>query len=303
MGVEQVKHSRKALWVNALAFAAAGLLTGRAPASGPDVVRSGHRPHIRDQETDCVTCHTTVESSQSAQDRNIPGHDVCFDCHDGDTAPNACQTCHTNPDQARAAPAPVREIKFSHAKHVERGLACTFCHKEVNPNAESEELVIGLPDMGTCFTCHNGQRARVGCETCHTRLAGRLPKDHQAGWTQRHAEVAKSDVPTCAQCHVQEGDCDVCHRGDNLNGLPHQEGFITSHAFTFYSKAKDCGACHDFQVSCVGCHRSRYVYPANHSLANWRERHKGFAATDMESCAACHDVAEPTCVQPGCHRD
>lgn len=295
-----MKSSLRTWSIGGLMLTGIGVWVGIVAASAPDEVRSGHRSHVKDQETECTTCHTTIEESRIAQDRNIPDHDVCFDCHDGDTAPDDCNTCHTNADEAETRPAPEREVRFSHQAHIGRGMACLACHREVNPEPDGE-LVYSLPDMAACFTCHNGQRARLGCETCHTKLATRLPKDHQPGWTQNHAEVAKSDLSTCAQCHVQEQDCDLCHRGDNLAGIPHREGFITSHPFTFYSKTKDCAACHDFRVSCVSCHRSRHVYPANHSIATWREDHEGFAATDMESCAACHDEAGPTCMRSGCH--
>lgn len=286
--------------IAALTVVGLGVWVGMVAATGRDEVRSGHRYHVKEREAECVTCHTSIERSQTAQERNIPGHNVCFECHDGEAAPNHCNTCHTNPDEAEIGAASQREILFSHKAHLERGMSCGACHREANPEAK-EELVYSLPGMETCFACHNGQRARLACESCHTQLASRLPKDHQPGWTQRHAEVVKADLSTCAQCHVQEGDCDLCHRGDNLSGIPHEEGFITSHPLTFYSKTKDCAACHDFQVSCVSCHRSRYVYPANHSLSNWREEHRGFAATDMESCAACHDEAQPTCMRSGCH--
>jgi len=293
-----VKTGVNRWWVIAAILAGIGLWAGMGLATAPDRLKTGHRRHVKELGTECAACHTTIPQSTAASDRNVPNHDVCFECHDGDTAPDECTTCHTNADEAVELPNPPREVLFSHKAHLERGMQCITCHAEAKPGADGE-LVFGMPDMEACFACHNGQQARLGCETCHTRLATLLPKDHQPGWTQRHSEVAMTDLSTCARCHVQEQDCDLCHRGDNLQGLPHREGFLSSHAFTFYSKTKDCGACHDYQVSCISCHQSRHVFPANHSLANWRERHDGFAQTDMDACAACHDNAQPTCLR--CH--
>ena len=147
-------------------------------------------------------------------------------------------------------------------------------------------------------------KAATDCVTCHAQLTiGELvPKGHQVPeWQRVHSEIARDDASTCAQCHVQEQDCDVCHRGDDLRGIPHREGFAESHPFSFYSKNKECASCHEFQNFCVTCHQARRIFPANHSFADWIERHREFAEMDLESCAACHDESEPTCARVGCH--
>jgi len=286
-------------------IAAAGLV-GIVLASGPDVVRTGHRYHVKELQMECTRCHASIPHSTSANDQNVAGHDECFVCHDGTTAPDACQTCHTNPDEATTLVIPPREIHFSHEAHVERGATCATCHHQVRVDRFGDP-VYGLPGMGECVTCHNGRTAPMACTTCHTRTGKLPPMDHEPGWIQRHGEVARGETEVCAQCHVQEQDCDNCHRGDNLQGIPHQEGFIETHPFIFFSKTKDCGACHDFAASCRPCHESRGVFPANHLPRSvWADpstggRHRDFASTDMEFCAACHDEAQPVCVQ--CHED
>ena len=299
-------------WLSLVLVSAMLFFVGVVLAATLDKVKNGHEYHISDLELDCSTCHVSIDGSTSSNDRNIPDHEACFECHDGDSAPDDCEWCHLNPDEAEAKALSPRAITFSHEAHLGCELECTQCHTVVGKN-ERDQLIYGLPSMPTCMTCHDGRQVSAECTLCHINTDNLLPQDHRLQWMQRHDEVARSDISTCAQCHVQEQSCDMCHRGDNLQGIPHREGFVDTHAFSFYSKSKDCTACHDFAVDCVSCHRSRRVFPTNHSLPNWatrphgdvantrtdNNRHADFAETDMDACAACHDQDQPICAR--CH--
>lgn len=306
-GADAMRERQIGYWATVALIATAALILAQAPgatAQDVDQTRSGHTYHLDDLGSDCTDCHTTVEESVSSTDRLIPDHDTCFDCHDGFGAPDDCETCHTNSDEAVAEGVPPRNVDyFPHATHLESGIECETCHTRAGVN-EVEQITFAMPAMETCTNCHDGVRAAIECETCHDlgAPASLLPASHDvAQWDRLHGAAAQDIRSTCTPCHVQEQDCDVCHRGDNLRGLPHREGFINSHAFTFYSKQKECAACHDFEVFCVSCHTTRRVFPANHSFANWAEAHGDFAEHDLEACAACHEEADPTCERSGCH--
>jgi len=56
-----------------------------------------HEPHMTADAGNCDTCHTTIRSSTSARDLNIPGVDSCRTCHaSGKQAAKAtgCEACH-----------------------------------------------------------------------------------------------------------------------------------------------------------------------------------------------------------------
>ncbi len=284
-------------------------LTGEALQAAQildNATKSGHTYHIDELMSECVDCHRTAMESTSATDRLIPDHDTCYDCHDGFGAPDDCETCHTDVDNAASLGVPHRNVDFfSHKIHADRGVDCETCHTRVGMSAD-EQIVFGMPPMDTCTDCHNGVKAEIRCETCHTptALLTLLPETHEVPqWNTLHGEVARVDDATCATCHVQEQDCDACHRGDDLRGIPHREGFQSMHAFSFYAKQKECAACHDFASSCVACHQMRRIMPANHSFSSWVKPdggdHAGFGATDLESCAACHSGSSPSCIR--CH--
>ena len=290
------RRAKRSAWV--IAPVLAGSLALAAGLSSVDAVRSGHRYHVEDEELACVECHSSIPQSALSNDRNVPGHRECSECHDQVDEPDECGLCHTDVDGAAATANPKREVIYSHKAHAEREIRCVECHQRKGKDKLGEDIY-ALPEMKQCTECHEGRKATLLCTSCHTRLDTLLPKDHRLAWTERHGEVSREQTETCGRCHVQEQDCDACHRGDNLRGIPHRDGFIDTHAFTFYSKTKDCSACHDIGFSCRDCHVARRVLPINHSLAGWRERHGDFAQSDMEACAACHDEAQPTCLK--CH--
>jgi c(7)-type cytochrome triheme protein len=309
-----VKFNVAMRWMPILLFGAVALaMMGYSDALSANTARSeqvdnytksGHTYHLDDMGSDCVDCHAMAEESVSATDRLFPDHDTCFECHDDYGAPQDCETCHTDPDMAAAAGTPARRVDyFNHSAHLNMDLGCQTCH-ERSGESEAGQIVFSMPPMETCSECHNGVKAADECETCHSSVSmgDLLPGSHMIPeWSRAHSSVARDDASMCASCHVQEQDCDMCHRGDNLSGIPHREGFVDSHPFSFYSKDKECASCHEIQDFCVSCHQARRAFPTNHSFGDWTARHGDFAETDLESCAACHDDSEPTCANVGCH--
>lgn len=299
-----MKSTMTLRWVAGGAAALSIIALAVAFALEPDITRSGHTFHLDVLGSACVDCHRTATQSMSAADRLIPDHDTCFDCHDGFGATDDCAACHTNYEQAMYRERTPRDVDhFPHKTHVDMGIDCRECHPDAGENVIGER-VFALPDMPTCTHCHDGVKAEIMCETCHTTaaLTHLLPESHRVpGWDYHHGSVARTDIKTCSPCHVQEQDCDMCHRGANIMGIPHREGFFDTHSFVFHTKQKECAACHDISSYCVDCHQQRRVMPANHSFMSWLSDHDSAAKTDLESCAACHDGSNPSCAQPGCH--
>ena len=54
-----------------------------------------HNLHIDDMELNCSDCHAGVTSEDG---KIFPEERFCLECHDGDTADNSCEYCHSNPD-------------------------------------------------------------------------------------------------------------------------------------------------------------------------------------------------------------
>jgi hypothetical protein len=84
-------------------------------------------------------------------------------------------------------------LRFKHAKHLEKGIACDTCHE----NRHRHGTII--KDRAACMSCHHGNEAQA-CTDCHeTQVAmrsGSLPG------VPGEPDVMAADV-----------ECDVCHAG------------------------------------------------------------------------------------------
>ena len=58
-----------------------------------------HRQHVRLRDLQCKDCHFNVVHT-SEGGTPIPPMGVCAMCHDGESAPNECSTCHETPPTA-----------------------------------------------------------------------------------------------------------------------------------------------------------------------------------------------------------
>jgi len=61
--------------------------------SNKDLIKFSHSLHS--ELVECADCHSTVAESISLNDRLLPNHDNCVDCHDVEDD-NECKTCHIN---------------------------------------------------------------------------------------------------------------------------------------------------------------------------------------------------------------
>lgn len=322
-------------------FAADGPSTAVYPAQDVRVVFS-HAQH-RKADIDCTQCHDAVEKSKSASDLNIPGHEQCESCHDIPAArrgeatdpKSSCETCHlgvrTERDPYVPDVFPANNLKFPHAVHVAKGVACAKCHAGI------DDAELGTRDhlmkMTGCLACHDGEKAPNRCATCHlsepdgvliTRFAsgslaptGKLrDDDHGRDFLRRHAQLATSDLESCSSCH-RAVECETCHAASSKAFRVHPPDWMASHGISSRSQAMDCAACHREQSFCVACHQqtgaaseSRLRVPGSplgatrfhpdgwSSLVRGNPNHHSFQAQqNIESCASCHQ--ESTCIK--CH--
>ena len=266
--------------------------------SQTDIIFS-HQFHIEEMETGCIACHIDIESSESATDDNLPTMDECSACHDVEDDTN-CGMCHKNTDEPGAAVHVEHTYNFNHAKHLAQGLTCERCHTAV---INSEEPVNNaFPVKKDCMGCHNNQTASSECSLCHTD-GMTLATIHPADWRHSHGQQVKFDDEFCQACHQMPDFCIKCHMGDNLLGNVHDLNFQFTHGLEAQAKQADCAVCHSQQAFCTTCHESGNRMPLAHSASYWIARHGRVAKNDPENCAVCHDTADPTCANGGCHND
>ncbi len=318
------------------------LISGNASAQETEkgVLLFSHMMHIEDLGAECITCHPGAETSVKAEDWNMPTHEECMTCHDGDTAREECTVCHGESEQGVAAPAAGREYKFNHASHLAmEGKTCDSCHTGL----DKTDLAVpeNLPPMETCVSCHNDAQAPQNCEFCHTQTPALRPASHKANWITRHDDAAKSESEDCTICH-SASYCQECHEGAQLveasSGYAERFGAAASaswgnqsliiskihdlnyrytHALDAKSKTQDCQLCHRSDDFCSECHATVNQggpnKPVWHGGADWGAlafgrgtgggQHALLAKRDISNCSSCHDAngEDPVCLL--CHMD
>jgi hypothetical protein len=338
-------------WWTSIAFAALlGAAWGRAPyaddtAPSPVIYPEQRLPLVFTHAAHlgrgmvCVDCHAAAVTSRSAVDNLLPGEDACRGCHAIDraqpdkqaTPPARCDACHVG-YVAGQVPArvylPPPNLKFDHARHVGRGVACTACHGDLAAEGVALATRDQLPRMRLCLDCHDGKRAPSACSTCHLAEVGVLRTDlddgalipsgvvygdaHDLGFAHHHAAAASRDPAYCAACHRQSF-CSDCHAGLVKPMDFHPGDYALTHAADARRNSPDCSACHRKQSFCVGCHersgvgsrasgfdaadpRARF-HPDDWASLAGANRHAREARANLDACASCH--REDDCL--ACH--
>lgn len=236
---------------------------------------------IKGEGLACDFCHEHIQEETSSAERQIPGHEVCENCHiDWMGAPDApppikdCARCHGDLDPARtssrAAPLeiPAPNIRFSHADHAKAKVLCTECHSRVPDKTLATRD--DYPKMDRCIECHESRRVSTECKTCHLtgatgRLVTRFPEGnlvparyfgfmaHTGDFLRDHALPATRQGQLCQQCHGQD-DCLQCHDGVARNVRYHPGDWIAVHGIRSRLDDFRCQSCHREQTFCLSCH-------------------------------------------------
>jgi hypothetical protein len=246
-------------------------------------LRFSHVQHLTAAGLTCTFCHNKIARSTKTEDRNIPGHPECDECHDR-TAKEpakakpaaACETCHVGyssvrKDVALTADMPQAYIKFPHKNHLDRKINCATCHGDYVKEKVALATRDHLPTMTLCLTCHDNRQAPFACRTCHLtdrsgmvrteyptgvlKPAGIFRNDrHDAAWLQNHRVSSANDKAYCMNCHTEQY-CVDCHNGAMKPLKIHPGDFVSMHPIFAKSAAQSCDSCHRDQSFCLSCHQ------------------------------------------------
>jgi hypothetical protein len=303
-------------------------------------IRFHHRKHVQELGLRCVSCHDAARTSKKSADTLLPEGSACDACHGtkhdekgvsaGPGLEGQCGYCHVGyreSDGQRVADVsiPPPNLKFDHALHFQKGIACQSCHGGV----ASLELATSdqLPRMRGCFGCHTNQTGKPGkpsklCSTCHFTEKGTLLKtsfpggqllppawlydsEHGSDWIERHKRVAGNDSRFCANCHTEKY-CTACHDGRVRPRRIHPNDFLSMHAIAARQNDPTCTSCHQQQSFCLGCHQRSGVTltgPTGNTRTRgrfhppksvWTEgvrgagHHAWEAERNLNACVSCH---------------
>jgi len=242
----------------------------------------------------CTSCHSDVETSDSAADVLLPSPKACDGCHGSDhtdvttvlagaTPRGACGFCHLGyaaGDGNHVAPldVPRANLHFTHKKHLARGIECAECHGVV---ARLELATRDqLPRMAGCFGCHQSpdsagaHAARSECTTCHLREIGEgaHPRGETfAGTGGRMRTVFATGVLKPPRW---------------LHDAQHTPDWIQRHREVAAADSQFCASCHT-ENYCTDCHDGR-VRPRSIHPADYISMHPIEARMATQKCTSCH---------------
>lgn len=156
----------------------------------------------------------------------------------------ACRKCHTS----YRTVSPGGDLKIPHKAHVEvLGMECVTCHKDLVHSLNRRGF--NRPDMKTCLTCHDGDKASDKCMDCHTQK--QTPETHtKPDWLQVHGAAAQTGQ--CATCHDWTPDyCADCHRKKPAS---HAGNWKQEHGPAAKLRDGGCIVCHGGERFCKTCH-------------------------------------------------
>ena len=202
------------------------------PESYKDLIFT-HEPH---EDYKCSKCHEGIDNVKSLQKIDWPSMDKCKECHDGDTAPIECETCHSKIRKDKAPESHNGAWGSKHGLESKFDDSCRFCH---DPNFKK-----------------NGKF----CQDCH-RI--KKPKDHNFNWkTSQHGMEAIHDRKVCATCHTASY-CADCHKSEKP--ISHKRGDWVKfkpepgHAEAAKKNFRSCNVCHKTS-DCTECHNGMIMY-------------------------------------------
>ncbi len=248
-----------------------------------DIIKFSHKTHA--DIGDCVTCHSSVDSSKSLSDIVMPNHDICQNCHDVTDKKN-CTKCHYDGVYKPLVKLKT-SLKFNHSFHLkQQKLKCTDCHKGIFDTTYAEVAPKGFPTMETCTTCHNNiSVATNNCTTCHTSSVGLIPQSHKdVSFLQNHKFAARKIDANCSTCHSTKITCQDCHNSTNTitenntvknffapyspaqpsSGVKQQKltrvhslNYVYTHGIDAMAQTVECQSCHQLDTFCAKCHQGK----------------------------------------------
>jgi hypothetical protein len=268
------------------------------------LIKFNHKLHVVDAGIKCEDCHTGAVKSALSRDNLNPKKKDCAGCHDVNDQ-KTCNYCHYD-GVFKKLKASKTELIFSHKQHIQtEKKQCTDCHQGFDKVVFAKETAAGFPNMESCYSCHNTQKASNNCETCHSNLTNLFPKNHRSpNFLNEHKVVfdASNSKNNCMMCH-SDNFCQVCHSPVGFNGNNSKDGFYApyytkegatktdraalqklttahelnyrfTHGLDANQKSFECKTCHETQTFCASCHQTggeliTGIAPSSHQVANF----------------------------------
>jgi hypothetical protein len=237
-----------------------------------------HKIHIEKNNKTCTDCHKGLDVVKYASDisTSSPDMQVCYKCHNNQSANNNCEFCHSNPSNLKPKTHLVSNFLNEHKFKVN--------------NAPGSEF-------NDCVMCHSDNF----CQACHTPIkysGNNVPNNFYAPYYTKENGVRT--------------DRAALQRLTNM----HQINYQYTHGLDAKQKSYECKTCHDPVSFCASCHQNEGntltgVLPKNHLSPDFKTfgvntgggLHAILARKNIEDCEACHATngADPVCVR--CHVD
>jgi hypothetical protein len=267
-------------------------------------LKFNHKVHIQ-KNMRCTFCHgdLAAQNVDLATRAQLPRMPLCLQCHDGQTAPSACTTCHIAGRQDRI------QTRFPEGTLTPSGVLRGDAH---DLRFRLDHAAVARQDDRYCANCH----ARSECLDCHNGVT--KPLDFHAGdYIALHPVDARRGTTDCQACHRLQTFCTGCHARTGVSADPktseferlsrdesathrfHPEGWWTTmtkglrmsghHSFQAERNIRTCASCHREEF-CLECHRQQ-VDP---HPAGWRgsSRCKALLARSGRMCLRCHTQVE-----------
>ena len=127
-----------------------------------------HKKHLA-FGLECKKCHTNPEPRKLM---TFPGTSTCMECHATIAKEKPAIQKLTEFAKSKQAIPWVRVytvlpgVAWSHQPHMEAGVKCETCHGQVREMDAMSE-VTSVTTMYVCLNCHEMNRAKTACDTCH----------------------------------------------------------------------------------------------------------------------------------------
>ncbi len=185
-------------------------------------IKIPHRDHVELRDLLCADCHFNVVHTRRAISGGNPPMDVCYMCHDGEQAPNECETCHTTPredfveqghpvDALENHGALARErVEDCYRCHSQESGFCEDCHSQPPATHAREDwrythrIEVNRDGRSSCQGCHEEDF----CQKCHS-------VQHPPNWVNQHGDFAQGGGEACLVCHAP-GFCNDCHDSEGV---------------------------------------------------------------------------------------
>lgn len=274
------------------------------PQDNREVIKFSHTKHLKEAGMECRDCHTKAPGSEKSSDALTPVKPTCSACHDVEDT-KECSLCHYEGVQKKLV-ASVKELSFSHKKHLSLGKKCEDCHINMGNYKYSNDNPNKYPSMDNCYACHNDREVTNACEACHTNTTNLVPVNHlSSNFLNEHKGVINlSDKNNnCMMCH-SDNFCQVCHSAAGYKGknaandffapyytkgtgtirtraelkklnTVHDLNYLYTHGLDAQQKTYECKTCHDVGNFCAACHNNggnvmTGIMPRSHINPNFK---------------------------------